>query len=155
MFDVDDRDLLALGRNCCLNGNYTEALGVFRQAFQSLASEGGTAVRPEYLSHYGVAVAASGRTDEGRRFCERSIQLEPYEPEHYLNLGLVHQMAGHRSAAFGAFERGLAIRPDHPSLLAERKKLDRRRALPIPTLSREHFLNRCVAKLRSITGAHR
>jgi len=155
MFDVDDRDLLALGRNFCLSRNYAEALSVFRQAFQTLASEGGIAIRPEYLSHYGVAVAASGRTEEGRGLCERSIQLEPYEPEHYLNLGLVHEMAGHPSAAFGALERGLAVRPDHPSLLAERRKLDRRRALPIPSLAREHLLNRCIAKLLSITGAHR
>jgi len=155
MFDVDDRDLLALGRDCCLNRNYAEALSVFRRAFQALAFEGGIAVHPEYLSHYGVALAASGRTNEGRRLCERSIQLEPYEPEHYLNLGLVHQMTGHRSAAFGALERGLAVRPDHPSLLAERRKLDRRRALPIPSLAREHLLNRCIAKLLSITGTHR
>lgn len=155
MFDAEYRDLLALGRDCCLNRNYAEALGVFRQAFQTLASEGGIAVRPEYLSHYGVAIASSGRTDEGRRLCERSIQLEPYEPEHYLNLGLVHQMAGQRSAALAALERGLVIHSDHPSLLAEKRKLDRRRALPIPSLSRGHLLNRCIAKLLSLTGAHR
>jgi tetratricopeptide (TPR) repeat protein len=152
MFDAEDRDLLATGRSWCLQKNYREALRAFQDAFELLTSHDESVIGPQFLSHYGAAVAAGGRREEGRKLCERSIQLEPYEPEHYLNLGRVHRMAGDLSAAFRAFDRGLAILPDHPSLRAEKAELERRRFHPIPSLSRNHPLNRCLGKILSLAG---
>ncbi|PYQ11495.1 MAG: hypothetical protein DMH00_08030 [Acidobacteria bacterium] len=148
MLDTEGADHLSQGRQFALGGDYASALRSFQQAVSDLPFEGGLMVRPQFLSHYGAALAlASGRREEGRRLCERSIQLEPYELEHYLNLGRIHQSSGDRSAAFIAFDRGLAIHPDHPLLLAERRKMDRRRFLPIPALSRDHMLNRYLGKI--------
>jgi len=148
MFDVDGRDLLTLGRVCSLKQDYPEALRSFQEALEFLASEGGMAVHPQFLSHYGAALASvAGRMEEGRKLCERSIQLEPYEAEHYLNLCLVHEMSGNRGAAFGALDRGLGLHPGHPRLLAQRRKLDRRLLLPIPLLPRDHPLNRCLGSI--------
>ena len=153
MFDADGMDLLTLGRIQVLKGKYAEALRSFQEALQVLAFDGELVVHPQFLSHYGAALAAAGgRREEGRKLCERSIQLEPYEAEHYLNLGLVHQMAGDRSAAFWAFNQGLNIRPDHPALLAERRKLERRRVVCFSSLPRNHLLNRCLGKILSATG---
>lgn len=147
MFDAEGKELLVLGRQYALKQKYAEALSTFQQALQVFAFDGDLAVHPQYLSHYGVAIASAGRAEQGRKLCERSIQLEPYEPEHYLNLGVVHRMTGNRGAAFRAFHRGLAIRPDHPGLLLEVRRLERRRLLPFPSLARNHVLNRCLGKI--------
>ncbi len=151
MFDAEGLDHLRLGRKLALAQEYPEALQSFQRASQALALDGELALHPQYLSHYGASLAgAAGRTEEGRRLCERSIQLEPYEPEHYLNLGLVLAMAGQRSEALAAFTRGLSIRPDHPGLQAEIGKAERRRSVPFPALPRHHPLNRCLGKLLSV-----
>ncbi len=154
MFDDDGRGLLGLGRQYSLRREYAEALRSFQQALQILAFDGDLVLQPQFLSHYGAALAAAGREEEGRRLCERSIQLEPYEPEHHLNLGRVHLMAGDPGAAFRDFNRGLAIRPEHPFLLAERTRLERRRLLPLPSLPRSHLLNRCLGKILAAAGVH-
>ena len=153
MFDAEGLDHLRLGRKLALQQEYLGALQSFQRAFQVMAFDGDIAVQPQYLSHYGASLAgAAGRTQEGRRFCERSIQLEPYEPEHYLNLGLVQAMAGHRREALATFARGLSVCPDHPALRAGIGKMERRRFVPIPGLPREHMLNRCLGKLLSAAG---
>lgn len=156
MFDADGLDLLRLGRKQALKQDYAEALRCFQRALQVLSFDGELPVHPQYLSHYGVALAgATGRTEEGRRLCTRSIQLEPYEPEHYLNLGLVMRMTGNRKEALAAFTRGLSIRPDHPDLMAEMRRSERRRGAPLPFLPRTHPLNRCLGKfLRSAKAEH-
>jgi tetratricopeptide (TPR) repeat protein len=153
MFDMTGTDLLANARRQILAKEYSSALRSFQRALADMAFEGETAVQPQFLSHYGVALAmAAGKRDEGRRLCERSIQLEPYEPEHFLNLARIHQSAGNRRAAFGAFDRGLAISPEHPQLLQERTAMDRRRPLALPSLHRDHPLNRCLSRLLALPG---
>ncbi len=148
MFDADGLDLLRLGRKQALKQDYPEALRSFQRALQVLAFDGELPVQPQYLSHYGVALAgAAGRMEEGRRLCDRSIQLEPYEPEHYLNLGLVLRMTGNRREALAAFARGLAIRPGHPDLIEATRRSERRRGAPFPFLPRTHPINRCLGKL--------
>jgi len=153
MIDIIGADLLGNARRQILAKDYISALRSFQRAIADMAFDGETVVQPQFLSHYGAALAmASGKRDEGRRLCERSIQLEPYEPEHYLNLARIHQSAGNRRAAFGAFDRGLAISPEHPLLLKERTSMDRRTALAVPSLHRDHPLNRCLGKLLFLTG---
>lgn len=156
MLDMRGTDLLGSARQQILAKEYSSALRSFQRALADMAFEGETVVQPQFLSHYGVALAlASGKRDEGRRLCERSIQLEPYEPEHFLNLARIHQSSGNRSAAFGALDRGLAISPEHPLLLQERKSMDRRRPLIVPSLHRDHPLNRCLGRLLSMAGLRR
>jgi tetratricopeptide (TPR) repeat protein len=156
MFDSEGRELLTLGRMQSLKKRYAEAYRSFQAALEITPLDGAPVLHPQYLSHYAAALAATtDRFAEARRLCERSIQLEPYEPEHHLNLGLVHLMAGDRGAAFTAFNRGLAIRPDHPVLLDERHRLERRRFVPVPGLPRGHLINRCLGKLLSTSGRSR
>ena len=152
MLDTMGIDILANARQQILAKEYWLVLRSFQRALADMVFEGETAVQPQFLSHYGVALAmASGKREEGRRLCERSIQLEPYEPEHFLNLARIHQSAGNRRAAFGAFDRGLAISPEHPQLLHERQAMDRRRPLALPSLHRDHPLNRCLGRLLSLS----
>ena len=153
MLDTPGTDLLGRARRQILAKDYTSGLRSFQRALSEMAFEGEMAVHPQFLSHYGAALAmASGRREEGRRLCERSIQLEPYEPEHFLNLARIHQVCGNRAAAFSAFDRGLAISPEHPQLRQERRSLDRRKILALPALPRNHPFNRCLGRLMSAAG---
>src|SRR5262245_35167169 len=147
MFDTDGKALLTLARNQALGRDYVTALRSFQQDISEIPFPGETLVNPQYLSHYGISLAmATGRREEGRRLCERSIQLEPYEPAHYLNLARIHLGAGNRAAAFRACEEGLSVGPRHPLLARAREARDRRRARIIPLLPRDHPLNRCVGR---------
>jgi len=147
MFDREGLDLLRLARKQALKRDYPEAFRSFQQALQVRGFDGDLLIHPQYLSHYGASLAgACGKTTEGRRLCERSIQLEPYEPEHYLNLGVVLEMSGNRRDALGAFIQGLAVFPDHPKLQEEFRRVERRRPLPFAFLSRNHPLNRYLGK---------
>lgn len=147
MFDTDETTMLILARSQALGRDYSRALRSFQRAISELAFPGETPVQPQYLSHYGIALAmASGRREEGRRLCERSIQLEPYEPEHYLNLARIHFTAGDRAAAIMACDEGLSICPQDPLLTQERVAMDRRQAAFFRLLPRSHPLNRCVGR---------
>lgn len=147
MFDAESNELLNLGRQHSLRRNYPEALKSFEQALHGSTFAGGLILAPQFLSHYGAALASTGRMEEGHRFCERSIQLEPYEPEHYLNLGLVRWMSGEAREAFQAFDQGLSLYPDHPGLISEKRRLERRGARFFPSLHRNHLLNHFLGKL--------
>jgi tetratricopeptide (TPR) repeat protein len=151
MFDTDGAALLSLARSQALERDYNAALRSFQRAISEIAFLGETLVHPQYLSHYGISLAmASGRREEGRRLCERSIQLEPYEPEHYLNLARIHLGTGNRTAAILACEEGLAICPQDSLLAQELDAMERRKAAVFPLLPRDHPLNRCVGRfLRS------
>ena len=152
MFDCDGTGLLSLARNQALGRDYVTALRNFQRAISEAPFPGETLVHPQYLSHYALSLAmASGRREEGRRLCERSIQLEPYEPEHYLNLARIHLGMGNRAAAILACEKGLSICPQHPLLTQERDALDRRRTSFFSVLPRHHPLNRCVGRFLRAT----
>jgi len=152
MFDTQHRELMAQGRRLILQRDYESALRSFQKVLSDDSTEEPT-VTPQFLSHYGAALAmASGKRDEGRRMCERSIQLEPYEHEHYLNLARIHLAAGNRRLALAALERGLGICADHPMLLQERRSMERRSVPVFPGLSRGHPLNRCLGKLLHVMG---
>ena len=153
MFDTHHRELLGEGRRQILQRDYASALRSFQKVLADISSEGDPGVTPQFLSHYGAALAlASGKREEGRRLCERSIQLEPYEHEHYLNLARIHLASGNRRLALAALEQGLIICPGHPLLLQERRAAERRASRVFPSLSRDHPLNRCLGKLLHLMG---
>ena len=157
MFDASETALLSLARNQALGREYVTALRNFQRVISEAPFPGETLVAPQYLSHYAISLAmASGRREEGRRLCERSIQLEPYEPEHYLNLARIHLGTGNRAAAILACEEGLSICPQHPLLTLERDAMERRRTSFLPGLPRDHPLNRCVGRfLRAVRSPGR
>ena len=153
MFDTHHRELLGEGLRLILQRHYASALRSFQKALADASFDGEPTVTPQYLSHYGAALAlASGKRDEGRRLCERSIQLEPYEHEHYLNLARIHLASGNRKLALASLDQGLVICPDHPMLVQERHAMDRRASRIFPSLSRNHPLNRGLGKLLRFMG---
>ncbi|HEX7529265.1 MAG TPA: hypothetical protein VF425_09155 [Thermoanaerobaculia bacterium] len=101
------------------------------------------------FSYYGLCLAltTSSQTEEGARFCEVAIQLEPQRGEHYLNLAKIWQAARVRSLMVSAIERGLKESPRSAILLAFRDEIGVRSAPPISFLKRNNPLNKELGKI--------
>ncbi len=101
------------------------------------------------FSYYGLCLAltTSSQTDEGARFCEVAIQLEPHKGEHYLNLAKIWQAARVRSMMVSALERGLKESPRSAILLAFQDEIGVRSAPAIPFLRRDNPLNKELGKI--------
>lgn len=101
------------------------------------------------FSYYGLclAVTTPSQTEEGARFCEVAIHLEPHRGEHYVNLAKIWQAARVRSLVVSALERGLKESPRSAILLAFRDEIGVRSAPAISFLHRNNPLNKELGKI--------
>ncbi len=81
-------------------------------------------------------------------FCQSALATEPTRVEHYANLAQLYHAAGFRRKAVEAVERGLQIDASYHRLLQLRATLGWRRPPVISSLSRDHWLNIFLGKLR-------
>jgi tetratricopeptide (TPR) repeat protein len=113
-----------------------------KEAAQSLSGE-----TPDMLSLCGFGLAKNSRQfKKGVALCEKAIALDAQNTEHYLHLGRVHLLAGHKSRAIATFRKGLKIRKD-PRLIAELQKIGIRKSPPFATLARTNILNIVAGKV--------
>jgi curved DNA-binding protein CbpA len=71
--------------------------------------------RAEYYSALGVALSEKPRRlHEAREMCEKAVEMEPYDVENYIRLGLVYKKANLEMRARKQFERALRWEPEHP-----------------------------------------
>jgi len=129
---------------------YREAAAHFQKAMEHETSDGPVKlVRLKYGSYFGLALTlAEGRSQEGQKLCEQAARREFLDADLFCNLGIVSLRNRKKKLAFQAFEKGLAIRPNHPRILEQLAQYERRGAPVFPGLSRDHFLNRVFGKLR-------
>jgi len=65
-----------------------------------------------YYDRLGIAVIkAGGSIEEARGQCEKAQQMEMYNPEHYLSMGIIYQLAGLRDKAKEQFNEALKWDP--------------------------------------------
>jgi Flp pilus assembly protein TadD len=144
---MDDRDHNALferGRALLAQGHHHEALACFEEA--SRLEPGDARV----LSHRGLCLALfAGRVDEGIALCRRAVELEFYRADHYLNLGRAYLKAGRKREAVQAFKHGRTVDSRHAAILEEMRALGVRQPPVLRWLSRGHFLNRQLGRLRA------
>ena len=74
----------------------------------------------EYWSMLGMALSEKPRRlHEAREMCERAVEMEPYDVENYVRLGLVYKKAGLQLRARRQFEQALRWDPSHPTARRE------------------------------------
>lgn len=113
-----------------------------KDAGQNLSGE-----TPDMLSLCGFGLAKNSRQfKKGVALCEKAIALDTQNTEHYLHLGRVHLLAGHKSRAIATFRKGLKIRKDQ-RLINELQKIGIRKSPHFATLSRTNILNIVAGKL--------
>jgi predicted Zn-dependent protease len=105
------------------------------------------APEPKIASYYAVCLAKE-RRDVARalELCDAAIADDPGNPVHYLNLGRIHLAAGMKREAIKAFRDGL-LYGKSPLISRELEKLGWRDLAVIPSLGREHLVNRMLGKL--------
>ena len=112
---------------------------------QSLSGE-----TPDMLSLCGFSLAKDSRQyKKGVALCEKAIALDFQNTSHYLHLGRVHLLAGHKARAIATFRKGLKIRKDN-RLLHELQVIGIRKSPPFASLSRTNVLNIVTGKLLQV-----
>lgn len=97
---------------------------------------------PLLHSYLGLCIAKErGQVKKGRELCLASLELEPQNPVHYLNLARVYQVAGDKKQALETLRKGMAAggSSEIQALLA---RLGNRKPPPLRFLPRDHFLNK-------------
>ncbi|GFO64208.1 tetratricopeptide repeat protein [Geomonas paludis] len=107
---------------------------------------------PLLHSYLGLCIAKErGQVKKGRELCLASLELEPENPVHYLNLARVHQVARDKPQALEALRKGMSVggSEEIKALLAT---LGTRKPPPLRFLSRDHFLNKWLGIALSRVG---
>jgi len=94
------------------------------------------------LSYFGLVLALVKKDyKHGIELCKRAMNLEFYNPDHYVNLTRVYVAAGKRKKAVETAEAGLKLHPEYDDLLAVRRDLGIRARPSLPFLDRENPIN--------------
>jgi curved DNA-binding protein CbpA len=65
-----------------------------------------------YHNRLGLAIIkAAGPLEDARASCEKAVQIEMYNPEHYLTMGIIYQTAGMNDKAREQFKEALKWDP--------------------------------------------
>jgi len=131
-------------------GRHREALAFFLGALEIEKRMGADVPQARYLSYYGLAVALTGgRLHEAVKCCRLASKQEGYRPDVFFNLGRVLLMANRRREAFKALRCGQRMQPGHPGIIAELKRMGRRRKPIVPFLDRMNQVNVTLGRLRA------
>jgi len=97
---------------------------------------------PCWYSFLGYCVAKErGQVTKGVELCMVSLELEPGNPDHYLNLGKVYLVSNNKEGAIRAFREGMA-KGGSREIVEKLKELGARKSPVIPFLARANPLNR-------------
>jgi len=98
-------------------------------------------------SYLGYCIARErGQVRKGIDLCLSSLELEPDNPEHYLNLGKVHLISGNKDEALRVFREGMT-RTGSATLADLLERLGTRKPPVISFLSRDNLINRFLGLL--------
>jgi Flp pilus assembly protein TadD len=131
------------GLKALKNGYPQKALVHIRVAFESEKHN------PFYLSFLGLSIARAERKwDQAAELCEIAVQLRRNECQFHLNLAEVYALAGRQEKALDTLDVALELFGEDKRLKRARSRVEKRRSLVLPFLTRGHFLNRTIGKLR-------
>jgi Flp pilus assembly protein TadD len=108
--------------------------------------------RPGWYSSLGYCIARErGQHRRGMELCRQSLQAEPDNPDHFLNLGRVHLLAGDRVEALRLLREGMT-KGECPGIVQLLVRLGNRKPPVFPALSRSNSLNRYLGLILARLG---
>ena len=97
-----------------------------------------------WYSFLGYCVARErGQVSRGTELCMISLEHDPSNPAHYLNLGKIQLLSGNRAEALRILREGVA-RGESAELLAVLNEFGKRKSPVIPFLPRSNPLNKLL-----------
>jgi Flp pilus assembly protein TadD len=107
---------------------------------------------PGWYSFLGYCIARErGQHGKGESLCRQSLQADPDNPDHNLNLARIFMASGNKTAALECLREGKA-KGGGAELEALLNRIGRRRPPLFPALSRRNPLNRYLGLLLSRLG---
>lgn len=101
------------------------------------------------LSYYGLCLALIRKKFKPAiEFCQKALELQFYQGDHYLNMAKVYIAAGNKKKAIETIEKGLRVVAGYEPLIELRKELGIRARPPLPFLGRENPLNVVIGQAR-------
>jgi len=102
---------------------------------------------PTVQSYLGLCIATErGKVSEGIALCRLSIDNEPDNPVHYLNLGKIYVKMKRKAECLDILREGLA-RGDNAEIHALLEEIGMRKPPVFSFLPRRHVLNRYIGLL--------
>lgn len=107
---------------------------------------------PSWHSFLGYCIAKErGQVKKGSDLCNASLELQPDNPAHYLNLAKVHIIAGQKGEALEVLRRGMSAGGD-PEILSLLNQLGTRKPPVLSFLSRDNPLNKGLGLILARIG---
>jgi predicted Zn-dependent protease len=123
---------------------FRDALGHLIQALRIAPTN------PVYLSYFGLCLAQVEHDyDRAIRMCRQALDVFAKDPVLRVNLGKVYRLKGDNAAAHREFLRAWDLNRGHPTTAAELTRMGIRRPPFIRFLSRKHWANRYLGRLRA------
>lgn len=142
--DQDPQKLIRHGISAVQAGDYPLGLSLLSNAYANSRVSS-----PDGLSFYGLALAlVEKKYRPATDFCKKAIELQFYNPHHYVNLCKVYLAAGLRKKAYETLQQGLRVMPEEDTLLSLLDYLGRRSDPAIPFLNRSNPLNQALGRAR-------
>lgn len=145
MNDVNPEALFNKGIESLSRNEWTTALACFEKA-------AGLSNIPVHNSYLALCIARErGQTHKGIVLCNESIEADPDNPVHYLNLGKIYLMQAKPAEAISTFRKGLA-RGGSDEIVEELRRIGTRRTPPLSFLSRDNPLNKYLGIILARLG---
>lgn len=113
-------------------GNHEAALDAYGQAL----AHGVRDPEEVHLNRSTILATALARPDEARQELDAALRLNPRYTPAWLNLGNLHEQRGDAQAAVQAYERVLALKPEHALALSRLPSLQRVESADDPLIAR-------------------
>lgn len=134
------------GVSLCRRGSWGEGLDLLGLV---AASKRPVELPGTFYSYLGHGLARESKLYlEGLSLCEYGMKVGVCEPENYLNMAKTLLLMNQRRKALGILNRGLALSPDHSSLVETRISLGVRRSPVVSFLGRSNLINRLLGRVR-------
>lgn len=146
----DPLEMVRLGIEAARKENYEAGLALLAEAYRHLVTDREGKLPPSALSYYGLCLALhTGKTREAVNFCQLAVEKEFYNPESYLNLARVWDVARNRRKAIEVLEKGLSIDARHKGLITLRVRMGVRKGPVLPFLDRDNPVNVTLGRVRA------
>jgi len=137
---MDAEELFAKAMDAQQSGDTVTALDLLEKAI-------GLERKPQFCSNLAVCLAKEKRDfKRAVSLCKEAIKSDPKNPIHFLHLGKVHILANQKKDAIRIFYMGLRY-AENRDIIAELKRIGRRRPPIISFLDRSNPLNKMLGKM--------
>lgn len=142
------KSLVREGISSARDKDYEEAYSTLGEALDGYRAKG-EKIPAVALSYYALALGLHlKKFKQAIELCQSALNAEPSRVDHYVNLALLYQAARFRRKAVEMVARGLELDGGNVRLLQLKATLGWRRPPVVSSLSRDHWLNIFLGKLR-------